>query len=759
MNNTSPKITIFGHTRDLWQTCLYLLLAIYGFTILFTLSDYGVTIDEPPLLKYGKDIVTWYQSGFEDQEVFDSNNTFLYGGYIHTISYLLTQILPLPTYDTYHLLNVTAGFLGVIAVYRLGVLLGGGPAGVLAALFLILTPRYYGHAFNNPKDIPFAVGYIWSIYWIVRDLTRLPDLSRNWIWKTGLAIGLTLGCRAAGLILFAYLGLFFGIRYLQLATDRPIHTYLRPFVFQLCAIAGVAYLVMLPFWPWALLNPLTGLIEAMTYFSKFVEPHFSFFDCRFVSNLEIPWHYVSKWLLLTLPEFILFGLLAGIATLFTKFRSSELPQIQYGLVLFSAAFPIVYAALMRTPLYDGYRHFLFVVPPLVAFSAIGIVDQINRIKVQWVQRGVLVLTAGLAIWTLGYMIYLHPNQYVYFNHLIAGGIQNAAHCYETDYWGNSYKQGVVWLEKNYPWDFSKRKIRIASYYGQLHNVMNLNYFERIEEPDHADLYVATTRYDRHLLIPGEVVHIVRADNTPLLYIIRPDSTFQHDPFFSQSPFRQIYLDLQFPGPNSDQQEQTFFQQVKKYHLGSFVAGVYNNQGLRHHQAGDNQKAEEIYKKGLSFQPHHMLTLYNLGQVLQAQGKIEEAATTYEKSLQLHARRILDPDARRAIYLNLGACYQKLGHPDLAIEAYQGALEWAPQSPTILNNIAGIHLRNKKFEAARKILQPLIDRLPNNTNYRLNLVIALVGLEDYPAALAQCLEAQKRDPENPIVRELLDTLQK
>ena len=209
--------------------------------------------------------------------------------------HLLSQILPLGPYEAYHLCCAFIGFLGVVAAYRIGSLLGGGPAGFLAALFLILTPRYYGHVFNNPKDIPFVVFYLWGLYWIIRDLEVLPALPRNWIWKTGLAVGLTLGCRVNGFVLFFYMALFWGIRYVQLIKiGHPVKPMVQSFAIQLVFCVAVAYAVMLPLWPWALLHPITGPFEALEYFSKFLEPHFSFFDGRYVLNHDVPWFYVSK---------------------------------------------------------------------------------------------------------------------------------------------------------------------------------------------------------------------------------------------------------------------------------------------------------------------------------------------------------------------------------------------------------------------------------------------------------------------------------
>src|SRR5919204_6048803 len=95
--------------------------------------------------------------------------------------------------------------------WRLGRALGGRRAGFFALLFLLLPPNYYGQMFNNPKDIPFAVGGVWATYYMVRILPSLPRPSWRLLVKMGLAIGLALGVRVGGLLFLCYLGLLLGL--------------------------------------------------------------------------------------------------------------------------------------------------------------------------------------------------------------------------------------------------------------------------------------------------------------------------------------------------------------------------------------------------------------------------------------------------------------------------------------------------------------------------------------------------------------------
>ena len=49
----------------------------------------------------------------------------------------------------------------------------GWLAGLLALLMIFLTPSFLGHSLMNPKDIPFATGYIMSLFFTYRLLKFL----------------------------------------------------------------------------------------------------------------------------------------------------------------------------------------------------------------------------------------------------------------------------------------------------------------------------------------------------------------------------------------------------------------------------------------------------------------------------------------------------------------------------------------------------------------------------------------------------------
>ena len=54
-------------------------------------------------------------------------------------------------------------------------------------------------------------------------------------------------------------------------------------------------------------------------------------------------------------------------------------------------------------------------------------------------------------------------------------------------------------------------------------------------------HLAATRFDQDKLLPGEIVHILKAGDVGLTHVIRPYTSHPHDPYFTESLFRHAYL--------------------------------------------------------------------------------------------------------------------------------------------------------------------------------------------------------------------------
>jgi hypothetical protein len=110
-------------------------------------------------------------------------------------------------------------------------------------------------------------------------------------------------------------------------------------------------------------------------------------------------------------------------------------------VALAALLPLVVTIALRPAMYNGIRHFVFVLPPLAVLGGLATVFLVDiaarRLRVPPVAAA-LVFVLGVAVPVVE-MVRLHPYEYTAFNWL-SGGVAGARDRYMVDYWGLSFKQ-------------------------------------------------------------------------------------------------------------------------------------------------------------------------------------------------------------------------------------------------------------------------------------------------------------------------------
>ncbi len=215
------------------------------------------------------------------------------------------------------------------------------------------------------------------------------------------------------------------------------------FVVALLPAMLLAYAVMALVWPWAVVNPLNPF-RAVEYFAHFFEePWEELFGGALISVPDMPRSYVPTLFALKLPE--IFSLLGfgGMAGAFVAAARRDVAvnhRAVYLIVALAAALPIAITVALRPAMYNGIRHFVFVLPPLAVLGGLAacwLTDAMRR----W--RFALAFAAGIFLLGIALpviaMTRLHPYEYTHFNWL-AGGVATAQHRYMLDYWGLAFKQ-------------------------------------------------------------------------------------------------------------------------------------------------------------------------------------------------------------------------------------------------------------------------------------------------------------------------------
>jgi hypothetical protein len=490
--------------------------------VLFTFADYGVTWDEDVHNWYGVLTLDYYFSGLTDQRALHFADLFNYGAAFDTVAAALNRFSPLGVYETRHLLNGVVGLFGLAGCWKLGRSLGGPRVGFLALLFLLLTPNYYGQMFNNPKDIPFAVGGVWASYYIVRLLPSLPRPPLRLVIKLGLAIGLALGVRVGGLLFLCYLGLFLLLSAVwQAVVARRLAVAIANGWTSLWRVmlpaALVADALMLAFWPWGQQDPIGNPLRALSFFSHQQFPFYTLFDGGFFPAFDLPWAYLPTYIALALPELVLVlllgaAVLAAIALARREIGEQRDAALGFMLLGFSIVFPVAYAIAIKAVLFDGMRHFIFVLPPIAVAAALAADRALTWLSRFRYRRPIYAALALYGAAHVAIMVMLHPDQYVYYNAFV-GGVDGAQRKFKLDYWANSYAEAVRglkdYLQTVYGPDFQDGEFTVAvcgppisaAYYFPAN-------FHFARRRDTADFFIAFTKDDCDRSLTGRPVYRV-----------------------------------------------------------------------------------------------------------------------------------------------------------------------------------------------------------------------------------------------------------
>ncbi len=134
-----------------------------------------------------------------------------------------------------------------------------------------------------------------------------------------------------------------------------------------------------------------------------------------------------------------------------------------------------------------------------------------------------------------------------------------------------------------------------------------------------------------------------------------------------------------------------YRQILVTHPGRYPE-VHMNLGLALLDQGKLDEAATSYQKALALRPNDVEALLNLGNILGDLGKAEEAIGCYGKTL------VLRPDFAEA-HNSLGATLSGMGRLDEAVASYRRALEISPDFVMALNNLASAMLAQGKPAAA------------------------------------------------------------
>ncbi len=339
----------------------------------------------------------------------------------------------------YHAYTFLIFMLGVVGLYFLGSrLLGDWKYGIVASLFLYLSPRFFAEGHYNSKDI-ISMSMIILCLWFFYQFLQTRKYRHAILFA--LAGAFAANMRISGLLFFGLAG----VCYLISVTVRKEWSVKKALLPGLVAV--VAFVVF-----YTLLTPVMwhSPIDFISYVFKRSSNYSDWNGVVFYmgkSHQPVPWHYVPVLFALTTPIFTVLMTIIGNIAAFATLKGKKIKEI-FGapqlipLMSFVCIWVFLGYAMIRRPvLYDSWRHFYFLNGLLMLLATLGVkfIIDLLRGKAKKIAAGVV----AAAIAASGLVIVInHPNELVYYN-VLAGS--DPAKSYEMDYWNVSQVKALMEL--------------------------------------------------------------------------------------------------------------------------------------------------------------------------------------------------------------------------------------------------------------------------------------------------------------------------
>jgi hypothetical protein len=480
-------------------------------------KDFGVTWDEGDFYLNGatyyghftREPVSKMLLGAKGEETY-----FLYSAIYSCLLFALNpaKIVNLNAIYFNHLLNILFGSILFVAAFFMlrrhwkgdGYLAFWGP------LFIFLTPRLLGNFAFDPKDMPFAIAYFVSLgaIYALGGKKNVPVK----ILVLGLLFGFTQSLRILGISL-ALIWFFYEAALIWAGKPEngmPRKPAYLNLVLILCCVFLVSLFAVMLCWPYVGSNFFLNFGNVLASAKKFPWKEPVLYFGNNINPADLPWHYLPVWFLISTPVFVIFHFLAS-------FRVVDSKKPLFILLTLSLVVNLGLYLFLHPLLYDGLRHYLFLLPVVCLLAAMSFGEFWTRMTGSLFHKAIVGLSFLFMALTAYHTVALHPYQYAYFNELI-GGIRGADKKFETDYWGASYKEAAEWLQKNECTD-QNRKYCVHSTANPFQSWIffpgNMQWC-----PENAEYNMSITRWNLNRSDGRQPLYVVTREGVPLNYVYR-----------------------------------------------------------------------------------------------------------------------------------------------------------------------------------------------------------------------------------------------
>jgi tetratricopeptide (TPR) repeat protein len=615
-------------------------------------------------------------------------------------------------YETRHVMN---GIFGASAILCSGILariLFGNIAGIFTMVLLFFSPGYLGHSMNNPLDIPFAFGYIFTLLQLVRFLKRLPVINYWIALLIAAGIAFTISIRIGGLLLIPYIFMFSGL-YLYF-TPMPWEKFSPHWIklagrgiLILTGISILAFFVSILPWPYARQNPLKNPFEAMKMMENISVALRVLFEGKIFWSDNLPATYIPKNILLSVPLIVLAGFVSSIF-----FIRKNQNAFWLFFLFFVVVFPVAYIIYKESNVYGAWRHLLFIYPPMVILAGMGLQSLMDNWENKYIKYSMALVFAGAMVSPVTHIFRNYPNQYIYFNE-IAGGVKKAYKKYETDYYMVSLKPGTDWIKdnilKNTTAD-SAHPVRIVSnapadimnyYFREYKNKVKLpytRYYDRgIYDWDYAIFfcnYIDPYQINHNIWPPKNTIYTVNLDGVKICAIVKRDNKDDYKGY--------ELMNRAIRSRNKAELDESIILMENALRLDPHNEISYLNVAQAYIMKEQFEMARRKLNDLLAFYPNYEKALNLIGYSYLNEGEIHQDNVKIDRAISIFNEVIKINYKFAGAYHNLGLANLILGDDTKAFEYFQKSIDNNPAAKDSYFMMAAILEKRGDINQARQI---------------------------------------------------------
>ncbi|HPF03688.1 MAG TPA: hypothetical protein PLE95_10825 [Bacteroidales bacterium] len=610
--------------KYIFYACSLILLV----AMLLLSRNAGISCDEVLHYDHSLEVYDYFASGGSDRSALDTPESHLkyYGQSYDNIVTILAKWFHIDDVYTFrHYMSSLAGWLAVFITALFAVWLSGYGTGLIVLFLFALSPAFMGHAQNNLKDIPFALSYIAGLFFMLRVLFGDRRFRPADVALLILSIAFSISIRAGGLLLICYLYLFFVVSsfYARYINGRIDYRATSTGLIIITLVSGAAYFLGILLWPFALESPFVNVLESYSVMAHFPATFRQIFDGQILWSDMMPWYYLTKSMLITIPLIVWAGLIIFMLTFKKAFLSKKI--LHYLLILFSVLFPVFFVLLEKSNLYSSWRQFLFVYPPMVLLAATGISFFFSVLKPRMLKIALVAILIAASLHPVLYMARNPRYYYIYYNQL-AGGLSGAHGNYETDYYYVGQTEASQWLKEHFTKNNIDRATVAATFSVKWHfrdmQGITTKYIRNEERSmSDWDYAVITNRYIPPFRLkekkwpPQNAIHVVYADDVPVCAVLKRET-------------RDDYLGYRALKEGRNEEAVTLLGNALKVCeedemiFYNFACALYNQ--------GHHAVADSVLNAGLKINPDFEPILMYLGNIAAYRGDTLAALQYYER---------------------------------------------------------------------------------------------------------------------------------